>query len=107
MVNFNQFLKQAQSMQKKMQEMQEQMASTEYSGKAGGGLVNITVSGRGEVRKVSIDTSLLKETEKELLEDLIVAAFSDAKSKVDEDSQNSMSDALGNIGLPPGLKMPF
>ncbi|MDN3030237.1 MAG: YbaB/EbfC family nucleoid-associated protein [Candidatus Tisiphia sp.] len=107
MVNFNQFLKQAQSMQKKMQEMQEQMASTEYFGKAGGGLVNITVSGRGEVRKVSIDASLLKDTEKELLEDLIVAAFSDAKSKVDEDSQNSMHNAFGNIGLPPGLKMPF
>ncbi|WP_341751591.1 MULTISPECIES: YbaB/EbfC family nucleoid-associated protein [unclassified Candidatus Tisiphia] len=107
MTNFNQFLKQAQSMQKKMQAMQEKMANAEYFGKAGGGLVNITVSGRGEVQKVSIDSSLLKETEKELLEDLIVAAFNDAKSKVDEDSQNSMSDALGNIGLPPGLKMPF
>lgn len=107
MVNFNQFLKQAQSMQKKMQEMQEQMASTEYSGKSGGGLVHILVNGRGEVRKVTIDPSLLKETEKEILEDLIVAAFNDAKSKVDQDSQDSMSSAFGNIGLPPGLKMPF
>ncbi|XVN43152.1 MAG: YbaB/EbfC family nucleoid-associated protein [Candidatus Rickettsia vulgarisii] len=107
MVNFNQFLKQAQSMQKKMQEMQDQMANTEYTGKAGGGLVNITVTGRGEARKISIDSSLLKETEKEMLEDLIVAAFNDAKKKVDEDSQNSMSSAFGGMGLPPGLKMPF
>lgn len=107
MVNFNQFLKQAQSMQKKMQEMQDQMANTEYTGKAGGGLVHITVTGKGEARKISIDSSLLKETEKEMLEDLIVAAFNDAKNKVDDDSQNSMSSAFGSMSLPPGLKMPF
>lgn len=107
MANFNQFLKQAQSMQKKMQEMQDQMATTEYTGKAGGGLVQLTMSGRGEARKAFIDPSLLKEAEKEILEDLIVAAFNDAKSKADEDSQNSMSNAFGNISLPPGLKMPF
>ncbi|MCC8417766.1 MAG: YbaB/EbfC family nucleoid-associated protein [Rickettsia endosymbiont of Bryobia graminum] len=107
MVNFNQFLKQAQSMQKKMQEMQDQMANSEYLGKAGGGLVNITVTGKGEARKISIDSSLLQETEKEMLEDLIVAAFNDAKAKVDSDSQNSMSSAFGGMGLPPGLKMPF
>jgi len=107
MVNFNQFLKQAQGMQKKMQEMQEQMGNTEYFGKAGGDLVKITVTGRGDVRKISIDSSLLQETEKELLEDLVVAAFNDAKNKVDADSQNSMSDAFGNIPLPPGVKMPF
>ncbi len=107
MVNFNQFLKQAQSMQKKMQEMQNNMGNTEYFGKAGGSLVNVTVTGRGEVRKISIDPSLLKESEKEILEDLIIAAFNDAKAKVDEDSQNSMSNAFGDIPLPPGLKMPF
>lgn len=107
MVNFNQFLKQAQSMQKKMQEMQDQMANTEYTGKAGGGLVDITVTGKGEARKIAIDSSLLKENEKEMLEDLIVAAFNDAKKKVDEDSQSSMSSAFGGMGLPPGLKMPF
>lgn len=107
MVNFNQFLKQAQSMQKKMQEMQEQMANTEYTGKSGGGLVHILVNGKGDVRKVTIDPTLLKESEKEILEDLIVAAFNDAKSKVDQDSQSSMSNAFGNIDLPPGLKMPF
>ena len=107
MVNFNQFLKQAQEMQKKMQSMQEQMASTEYSGKSGGGLINVTVTGRGDVCKVEIDPSLLKPDEKEILEDLIVAAFNDAKQKVDQDSQNSMSSAFGGMPLPPGIKMPF
>ena len=107
MVNFNQFLKQAQDMQKKMQVMQDQMAATEYQGKSGGGLVSITVTGRGDIRKVDIDTTLLKPQEKEILEDLIVAAFNDAKQKVDQDSQSSMTDAFGEIPLPPGIKMPF
>lgn len=107
MVNFNQFLKQAQSMQKKMQEMSEQRANTEYLGKAGGNLVEITMTGEGYARKCCIDISLLKESEKELLEDLIVAVINDAKSKIDQESQGSLSDVLNNMGLPPGLKMPF
>jgi nucleoid-associated protein EbfC len=107
MVNFNQFLKQAQSMQKKMQEMQEQLANVHYTGKSGGGLVDVTINGRGEMQKVQIDASLLKPEEKEILEDLVVAAFNDAKQKADQESQNSMSGAFGNISLPPGLKMPF
>ncbi|KJV92656.1 YbaB/EbfC family nucleoid-associated protein [Rickettsia bellii] len=107
MVNFNQFLKQAQTMQKKMQEAQKQMANTRYTGKAGGGLVEIIATGKGEVEKVSIDASLLKEEEKEMLEDLIKVAFNDAKQKCDADSQNSMSGALSGMSLPPGFKMPF
>jgi DNA-binding YbaB/EbfC family protein len=107
MVNFNQFLKQAQGMQKKMQEMQEQMANTEYTGKAGGNLIVITVTGKGEVKKIKIDHSLLKVEEAEVLEDLIVAAFNDAKNKVDQDSQSSMTNTFGDISLPPGIKMPF
>lgn len=107
MVNFNNFLKQAQDMQKKMQAMQEQMGNTEYVGKAGGGLISITVTGKGDIRKVEIDPSLLKPEEKEMLEDLIVAAFNDAKQKVDQDSQSSMTDAFGGMPLPPGIKMPF
>ena len=94
-------------MQKKVQEMQDQMAATEYQGKAGGGLVSITTTGRGEPRKVEIDPSLLKPEEKEILEDLIVAALNDARQKVDNDSQQAMSSTLGNMGLPPGIKFPF
>ncbi|MCZ6901727.1 MAG: YbaB/EbfC family nucleoid-associated protein [Rickettsia endosymbiont of Ixodes persulcatus] len=107
MVNFNQFLKQAQSMHKKMQEAQEQIANARYTGKAGGGLVEITITGRSEVEKVSVDESLLKAEEKEMLEDLIKVAFNDAKQKCDENSQNSLSGALNGINLPLGFKMPF
>ena len=107
MVNFNQFLKQAQSMQKKMQEMQDSMGNTEYVGKSGGGLVQITMTGRGEMRKVQLDASIIKADEKEMLEDLIVAAFSDAKQKADADSQDSMNSALGGMQMPPGFKLPF
>ncbi|MFV9929613.1 MAG: YbaB/EbfC family nucleoid-associated protein [Rickettsia endosymbiont of Haemaphysalis japonica] len=107
MVNFNQFLKQAQSMQKKMQEAQEQMANARYTGKAGGGLVEVIATGKGEVEKISIDESLLKAEEKEMLEDLIKVAFNDAQQKRDEDSQNSLSGALNGMSLPPSFKMPF
>ena len=107
MINFDQFLKQAQGMQKKMQELQDQMANTEYTGKAGGNLVSIKVTGRGELKNVEIDKSLLKPEEQEILQDLIVAAFNDAKQKVDQDSQNSMASNFGDMKLPNGLKMPF
>ena len=107
MVNFNQFLKQAQTMQKKMQEMQEEMATKEYEGKSGGGLVVIAINGRGEALRVFIDPSLIKVEEKEILEDLVVAAFNDAKQKSDNESQNSLSNAFGGATLPPGFKMPF
>jgi DNA-binding YbaB/EbfC family protein len=107
MVNINELLKQAQNMQKQMQEAQEEIANKEYYGKSGGGLVSITLNGKNEMKKISIDPSLLKETEKEILEDLVLAAYSDVKNKADADSKNSMSDVFGNIPLPPGMKMPF
>ncbi len=107
MVNFNQFLKQAQSMQKKMQEAQEQMANARYTGKAGGGLVEVIATGKGEVEKISIDESLLKAEEKEMLEDLIKVAFNDAQQKCDEDSQNSLSGAFKRYEITTGFKMPF
>jgi DNA-binding YbaB/EbfC family protein len=107
MVDFNQLLKQAQGMQKKMQEIQEQMANNEYMGKSGGGLINVKISGCGKMREIEIDNSLLTPDEKDILQDLIVAAFNDAKQKSDQDSQNSASGALGKMGLPAGFKMPF
>ncbi|WP_316354921.1 YbaB/EbfC family nucleoid-associated protein [Candidatus Trichorickettsia mobilis] len=107
MVNLNQFVKQAQTMQKKMQEMQEQMAGKEYEGKSGGGLVAIKINGRGECLMVRIDESLTKVEEKEMLEDLVVAAFNDAKQKFDSESQDSLSNTFGGLSLPPGFKMPF
>lgn len=104
-MDINQLMKQAQSMQKKMQEMQAEIANKEFEGKSGGGLVSIMMSGGGEMKKASIDLSLLQPDEKELLEDLIVAAHNEAKAKADEDSKNSMTGALGNMGgFPPGMK---
>ncbi len=102
-MNINQLMKQAQSMQQKMKKMQKEMATKEFEGKAGGGLVSIIMSGNGEMRRASIDLSLLKEGEKEILEDLIVAAHNDAKAKAGEESKNSMSGAFSNMGgMPPG-----
>ena len=93
-------------MQKKMQEFKDKMSSSEYIGKSGGGIVSLTINGDNILKSISIDPSLLKESEKEMLEDLIVAAFNDAKNKLESDSQNQIS-ALGGMGLPPGMKMPF
>ncbi|MGV2432932.1 MAG UNVERIFIED_CONTAM: YbaB/EbfC family nucleoid-associated protein [Rickettsiaceae bacterium] len=107
MVNLNQFLKQAQAMQGKMQEMQSTLDSREYDGKAGGELVTIKITGRGELKALSIDDSLMDKEEKELLEDLIIAAFNDAKSKADAASKDEMGNMFGGMSLPPGFKMPF
>lgn len=105
-MNINQLMKQAQAMQKKMQEFKDKMSDAEYTGKSGGGLVVIAINGESTLKSISIDPSLLQPSEKEMLEDLIVAAFNDAKSKLEADSQNQLS-SMGGMGLPPGLKMPF
>ena len=103
-MDIKKLMQQAQNMQKKMQEMQEEIAKKEFEGKSGGGLVSIVMTGNGEMRKVNVDRSLMKEDEKEMLEDLIVAAYNEAKVKADEESKNNMSEALGDIGgLPPGF----
>jgi DNA-binding YbaB/EbfC family protein len=107
MVNFNQFLKQAQAMQGKVQEMQSKLESAEFEGKSGGGMVITKISGKGDLKAISIDPSVIDPKDKELLEDLIVAAYNDAKTKADAASQDTMSNALGGMSLPPGFKMPF
>lgn len=107
MVNFNQLMKQAQEMQKKMTEMQEKMANMEFAGSSGGGMVNININGKGNVINVNIDPSIINKDDKEMLEDLIVAAFNDAKNKLDNNSSGEMQDMLGGMQLPPGFKMPF
>ncbi len=100
-------LKQAQAMQQKMREQQEALSCKEYSGKAGGSLVELVINGEGKLLKIKIDASLLKNEEKEILEDLIIAAHNDAKSRMDEDSKNSMNDALGGMNIPANFKMPM
>ena len=94
-------------MQAKMQEAQKKLESSQYQGKAGGDLVRVTINGGGRIDTIKIDESLLKTEEKEMLEDLIIAAYNDAKQKVEQESQSSMSDMMSGLSLPPGFKMPF
>jgi len=106
-MNIQQMMKQAQKMQKKMEEMQNQLAESEYEGESGGGLIKAKVSGKGDVRSLKIDSSLIDPSDPEMLEDLIVAALNNAKKEADAASADAMSGAMGGMGLPPGFKMPF
>ncbi len=107
MKNIGQMMKQAQKLQAKMAELQEQLASTEVTGASGGGLLQITLNGKGEVRKVKIDPSLVDPNDVEVLEDLIVAAFNDAKGKVEAHMAERMAELTGGLQLPPGMQLPF
>ena len=105
--NLGQMMKQAKEMQTKMAEAQERMAEAEASGLSGGGLVEATLSGRGEMRRVRIDPSLFESEEREVLEDLILAAHNDARLKVDALVKEEMSKVTGGIALPPGFELPL
>jgi DNA-binding YbaB/EbfC family protein len=98
-------MKQVKDVQARMQKMQEELAALEIVGQAGAGLVAVTMNGKGEVRRVKIDASLLKPEEGEILEDLIVAASADAKSKVEAKMAEKMAEVTGGLPLPPGLKL--
>ena len=92
---------QAQNMQQKMQAVQEASANKQFEGKSGGGLVSMILTGNGKMHQVNIDPSLLQTKEKDILEDLIIAAYNDAKIKVDQESRQNISGAFGGIsGLP-------
>lgn len=99
-------MKQAQEMQEKMQKMQEELANAEVTGQSGAGLVSIVMTGRHDVKRVTIDPSLMTE-EKEVLEDLIAAAINDAVRKVEQNAQQQMAGMTAGMQLPPGFKMPF
>lgn len=107
MKNLSQMLKQAQEMQSRMAEMQSALEQIEVTGQSGAGLVSVTVSGKGEVKKVKIDPKLADPAEVEVLEDLIVAAAKDAKTKADAQMAEQMSKLTGGLSLPPGFKLPF
>lgn len=107
MKNLGNLMKQAQQMQSKMAEMQAKMGELEMGGAAGGGMVQVTVNGKGEMRKIKIDPSLCTADDVEVLEDLIVAAFNDAKGKIELLMQDEMQKLTGGLNLPPGLKLPF
>jgi DNA-binding YbaB/EbfC family protein len=107
MKNLGQMMKQAQQMQAKMAEMQAKLAETEVSGASGGGMIQVTMNGKGELRRIKIDPALVDPNEVEVLEDLIVAAANDAKAKVEAHVAEKMRELTGGLELPPGMKLPF
>ena len=107
MNNFNNMIKQAQDLQKKMAEAQEKVETLEADGISGGGIVKITINGKNNVTSVNIDETAIDKNEKEILEDLIVAAFNDARDKIQRKIADEMSSLTGGIKLPPGMKLPF
>ena len=104
--NIGQMMKQAQMMQENMRRMQEQLGTVEVEGQSGSGMVKVVMSCKHEVRLVSIDPSLAGN-DREMLEDLLVAAFNDAARKVEATVQEKMSALTAGMGLPAGLKLPF
>jgi DNA-binding YbaB/EbfC family protein len=110
MKNLGNMLKQAQQMQVRMQEMQAKLEAMEVAGASGGGMVKVLLSGKGDLRRVTIDPSLLAADEKEVLEDLLVAAHADAKQKVEATMAEEMQKATAGMNIPGGLgglKLPF
>jgi hypothetical protein len=107
MKNLGQMMKQAQAMQAKMQEIQAALERTEVTGAAGGGMVTVTVTGKGEMRRIKIDPKLADPNEVGMLEDLVVAAVNDARSKAEQLKEAEMAKLTGGLQLPPGFKLPF
>lgn len=99
-------MKQAQRMQENLKRAQDELATMEVTGQAGGGLVKVVMTGRHDVRRVTIDQSLLTD-DKEMIEDLLAAAVNDAVHQVDQQTQDKMGGVTSGMGLPPGFKMPF
>lgn len=107
MKNLGQMMKQAQQMQTKLAEMQAKLGETEVQGAAGGGMVAVTLNAKGDLRKIKIDPKAVDPSDVEVLEDLVVAAFNDAKAKAEALMQGEMAKLTGGMQLPPGFKMPF
>ena len=107
MKNIGNMLKEAQKLQTRMAEMQQRLSETEMQGMAGGGLVTVTLNGKGEMRRIKIDRSLVDPNEMEMLEDLVVAATNDAKGKIEAHLQQEMQKVAGGLPLPEGFKLPF
>lgn len=105
-MDISDLFKQAKAMQEKAAEIQAQLARIEVEGQAGGGLVRVTLSGKAELKRVAIDPSLMKPEEREIVEDLIVAAHADAKAKAEAKMAEEMRMLAGGLGLPPGFGFP-
>ena len=106
MADFTDLITQAKKMQEKMQQTQEALKKIEVEGISGGNAIKVIMNGDGELKKISLDENLLKES-KEIVEDLIVAAHNDAKSKLKIKTSEEISKVTGGVSLPPGFKLPF
>jgi nucleoid-associated protein EbfC len=106
-MNIGQMMRQVQDMQSKMADMQGRLGDVEITGQSGGGMVVVTMNGKAEMRKIVIDPKLLNSEEKEMLEDLIVAATNDAKAKAEAMIAGETEKMMGGLKLPPGVKLPF
>ena len=107
MKNLGNMMKQAQQMQQRLAEMQESLGTIEVTGQSGAGMVTVTLNGKGEARRVKLDKSVVDPNDVEMLEDLIVAAVTDAKSKVESQVAEETQKLMGGLKLPPGMKLPF
>lgn len=107
MKNLNQLMKQAQQMQTRMAEMQAKLAEVELQGQSGGGMVSAVMNGKGELRRIKLDRSIVDPEEIEMLEDLIIAAVADAKNKIETHVAAETQKLMGGLPLPPGMKLPF
>jgi DNA-binding YbaB/EbfC family protein len=107
MVDILAMMKQAQAMQAKLQEAQDALARLDVEGQSGGGLVRVVLSGKGEMKSIHLDPSLMTPDDREMVEDLIVAACADAMGKADRAAAESMQSLTAGLPLPPGLKLPF
>jgi DNA-binding YbaB/EbfC family protein len=104
--NLGNMMKQAQMVQENMRQMQEKLATIEVEGQSGAGLVKVIMTCRHDVKRISIDDSLVGD-DKEMLEDLVAAAFNDAVRRVESTTQEKMAELSSGLGLPPGIKLPF
>ena len=100
-------MKAASEMKGKMEAMQADLANLVVEGRAGGGLVTVSLSGKGDLKGVTIDPSLFKDDDVSVLEDLLIAAHADAKAKSEAEMQQRMSEVTAGLPLPPGMKLPF
>jgi nucleoid-associated protein EbfC len=100
-------MKQAQAMQTKMQDMQAELERVEVEGQSGGGMVRVTLTAKGQMKGIALDPSLLKPEDKDMLEDLILAAHDDARKKGERVMEERMQSLTAGLPLPPGFKLPF
>ena len=107
MPDLNELMKMAQEAQNKLLQAQDDLDKVEVEGVSGGGMVKIRASAKGRIIAVEIDESILRPSEKQMVEDLVAAAINDARSKADVAAQDAMRDVTGGLQLPPGFKMPF